>query len=163
MVAAVGPAASTPRGPAIDVSNFSGGRCRTCRQHPQGPAIDVSNFGGGRCRTCRQQPSEGLPSTSPTPVVAAVGSSDSTPRWPVIDVSLNLVPAARIFLATPTRGATSVNITTTSKQLGGKMEVRVLAKKNSGPYGAKDPGVIIPLQKSSPNQQTALRHYQLLE
>jgi hypothetical protein len=59
VVAAVGPAASTPqgvrhrrlqlrwwplsdlpsappRGSAIDVFNFDGGRCRTCRQHPQG-------------------------------------------------------------------------------------------------------------------------------
>jgi hypothetical protein len=36
--------ASTPRGPAIDVFNFGGGRYRTCRQHPQGPAINVSNF-----------------------------------------------------------------------------------------------------------------------
>jgi hypothetical protein len=100
---------------------------------------------------------------SPTPVWPLPDLPPATPRGPAIDVSLNLVPAARIFLATPTRGATSVNITTTSKQLGGKMEVRVSTKKNSGPYGAKDPGVIIPLQKSSPNQQTALRHYQLLE
>jgi hypothetical protein len=46
-----------------------------------------------------------------------------------VNVSLNLVPAARIFLATPTRGATTINITTTSKQLGGKKEVRVSAKK----------------------------------
>jgi hypothetical protein len=93
---------------------------------------------------------------SPTPVVAATGPADSTPQVAAVNVSLNLVPAARIFLATPTRGATTINITTTSKQLGGKMEVRVSAKKNSGPCGAKNPGVIIPLQKSSPNQQTAL-------
>jgi hypothetical protein len=39
------------RGPAIDVFNFGGGRCRTCRQHPQGPPIDVFNFGGGRFLT----------------------------------------------------------------------------------------------------------------
>jgi hypothetical protein len=48
-------------------------------------------------------------------------------RGPAIAVSLNLVPAPRIFLVTPTRGATAVNITTTSKQLGGKMEARVSA------------------------------------
>jgi hypothetical protein len=69
----------TSRGPAIDVFNFGGGRCRTCGQHPQeahhrrlqlrwwplpdlppapprGPAIDVFNFGGGRCQKYRQHP-----------------------------------------------------------------------------------------------------------
>jgi hypothetical protein len=68
-----------PGGPAIDVSNSGGGRCRTCRQHPQGvchlrlqlrwwplldmplaptrgPAIDVSDLSGGRCRPCHQHP-----------------------------------------------------------------------------------------------------------
>jgi hypothetical protein len=34
VVAAAGPAASTQRAPAVDVFNFSGGRCRTYRQHP---------------------------------------------------------------------------------------------------------------------------------
>jgi hypothetical protein len=43
--------AAPPRGSAIDISNFGGGQCRTCR-HPQGPAMDIFNFGGGRCRTC---------------------------------------------------------------------------------------------------------------
>jgi hypothetical protein len=66
---------------------------------------------------------------SPTPVVAAVGPAASTPRGPAVDVLLHLVPAPRIFLATPTRGATAVNITATRKQLGRKMEARVLAKK----------------------------------
>jgi hypothetical protein len=66
---------------------------------------------------------------SPTPVVAAAGPVDSTAQGADLDMSLNLVPAARIFLATPTRGATVVNITTTSKQLGEKMEARVLPKK----------------------------------
>jgi hypothetical protein len=69
-----------PRGPAIDIFNFGGGRCRTCRLHPQwvrhrclqlrwwslpdmpgaplrGPSIDdVSSFSGGHYRTCRQHP-----------------------------------------------------------------------------------------------------------
>jgi hypothetical protein len=72
-------------------------------------------------------PPRGPPSMSPTPVVASVGPAASNPqrarhrrlqlRWwllsdlptapprgPAIDVSLNLVPAARIFLPTPTRG-----------------------------------------------------------
>jgi hypothetical protein len=108
VVAAAGPAASTPRGAAIDVSNSGGGHYRTYRQHPPG----------------------GLPSTSPTLGVAAARPADSSPQGSDIDVSLNLVPAARIFLATPTRGATVVNITTTSKQFGGKLEARVWQKKN---------------------------------
>jgi hypothetical protein len=75
---------------------------------------------------------------SPTPVLAATGPATSTRRGPAIDVSLNLVPAARIFLVTPTRGATMVNNTTTSNQLGGKMEAIVSArKKNSDPCGAR--------------------------
>jgi hypothetical protein len=68
-----------PRGSTIDVSNFGGGRYRTCHQHPQvarhrrlqlwwwplpdlptAPpgehAIDICNSGGGRCWTCRQHP-----------------------------------------------------------------------------------------------------------
>jgi hypothetical protein len=43
------------------------------------PAIDVSNSGGGRCRTYRQQHPGGPPSTSLTPVVAAVRPAASTP------------------------------------------------------------------------------------
>jgi hypothetical protein len=54
VVAAAGPATSTPRGSAIDVSNSGGGRCRTYRQHPSG----------------------GPPSMSPTLVVVAAGSAD---------------------------------------------------------------------------------------
>jgi hypothetical protein len=46
---------------------------------PRGPAIDVFNSGGGRCQTCHQQPLGGPPSTSPTPIVAAAGPTDSTP------------------------------------------------------------------------------------
>jgi hypothetical protein len=36
VVAAAGPATSTPQGPTIDVFNFDGTRCRNCSQHPQG-------------------------------------------------------------------------------------------------------------------------------
>jgi hypothetical protein len=63
----------------------------------RGPAIDVSNSDGGRCRTCRQQPPEGPPSTSPTPMVATAGPAASTPQgarhqrlqlwwWPLPDL-----------------------------------------------------------------------------
>jgi hypothetical protein len=39
----------TSRGPAIDVFNFDGGRCRTLPPAPpRGLAIDVFSFGGGR-------------------------------------------------------------------------------------------------------------------
>jgi hypothetical protein len=68
-----------PRGPAIDVFNFDGGRCRTYRQHPQGPTIDVFNFGGGRCWTCHQHPPGGPLSTSSTSVVIAVGPPAPAP------------------------------------------------------------------------------------
>jgi hypothetical protein len=118
VVAAAGPSASNPQGARHRRLNSGGGHCWTCRQHPpgahhrrlqlgwwqlpdlppatpRGPAIDISNSGGGRCRTCRQHP-QGL----------------------AVDVSLNLVPAPRFFLATPTREVTAVNITATSKQLG---------------------------------------------
>jgi hypothetical protein len=80
VVAAIGHAASTPQGSAIDVFNFDGGRCRTCRQHPQGPAVDVFNFGGGRCRTCRQHSPGGPPSMSSILVVAATVYAASTPQ-----------------------------------------------------------------------------------
>jgi hypothetical protein len=77
VVAAAGPATSTPRGAAVKVFNIGGGRYWKSRQQPprgpplqhrwwllpdlppiapRGPAIDVSSFGGGRCRTYRQHP-----------------------------------------------------------------------------------------------------------
>jgi hypothetical protein len=93
VVAAVRPTDSTPRGPAIDVSNSRGGRSHhRCLQlqwwplpdlpsaPPRGPAINVSNSGCGRCRTYRQHPPEGSPSTSPPLVVAVAGPDASNPR-----------------------------------------------------------------------------------
>jgi hypothetical protein len=80
VVAVVGPVASTPQGtrhrrlqlrwwPLPDLPPTL----------PRGPAIDVFNFSGGRCRRYRQHP-KGVPSTSPTSVVVATGSSASTPQ-----------------------------------------------------------------------------------
>jgi hypothetical protein len=58
VVATAGPAASTPRG----------------------PAINVSNSGGGRCLKSQQQPPGSPPSMSSPSVVAAIGPADSTPQ-----------------------------------------------------------------------------------
>jgi hypothetical protein len=100
--------AAPPRGPVIDVSNFAGRRCWTCRQHLQGPTIDVSIFGGSCWRTCRQHPQgprhrrlqlqwwplPDMPAaplgalllTSSTSVVGVPGHADSTLQGPAIDV-----------------------------------------------------------------------------
>jgi hypothetical protein len=77
-VAAVGSAASTHQGPAINVFNFGGGRCRTCRQHPPG----------------------GPPSTSSTAVVAAAGPTPAPPggrhrRLQLLNLQLRHLPGAR--------------------------------------------------------------------
>jgi hypothetical protein len=100
--AAAGPA-STPRGPAIDVSNSGGGRYRTCCQHPPGgppstsPTLVVaaagpaaSNPQGAHHQRLQLRwwllpdlptaPPGGPPSTSPTPVVAAPEPTDNTPQ-----------------------------------------------------------------------------------
>jgi hypothetical protein len=92
-----------PSGPTIDVFNFGGGHCRTCRQHPQGahhrplqlrwwplsdlppapprgPTIGIFNFGGGRCRTYLKHPLRGPPLTSSTSVVAAAKLAARTPK-----------------------------------------------------------------------------------
>jgi hypothetical protein len=67
----------------------------------RGPAIDVFNFGGGRCRTCRQHPPRGPSSTSSTLVVAAVGPAASTPqgarhpRLQLLDLQLQHLPGIR--------------------------------------------------------------------
>jgi hypothetical protein len=53
---------------------------------PRGAAIDVFNFGGERSQRYRQHPPGGLPSTSSTSVMAAVGPVGSTPKGSAIDV-----------------------------------------------------------------------------
>jgi hypothetical protein len=80
VVAAAGLAASTPQGarnrhlllrwwPLSDLPPAT----------PRGPTIDVTKFGSDRYRTCRQHPPGSLPSTSPTPVVAAARPAASNP------------------------------------------------------------------------------------
>jgi hypothetical protein len=105
VLAATGPAASIPKGPAINIFSFGGGRYRSYRQHARGPAINVSNFklrwwplpdmpvapsrgpaidissfGGGHDWPCQQHPKRGPPSTSSASVVAAIGPAASTPQ-----------------------------------------------------------------------------------
>jgi hypothetical protein len=64
---------NTPRGPAIVVFNFSGGRCRKSRQHPQGAHH--------RRLQLRWWPLLGVPpSMSPTLVVASARPADNTPQ-----------------------------------------------------------------------------------
>jgi hypothetical protein len=63
VVAAAGPAISTPRG----------------------PTVDIFNIGGGRYRTCGQQPPGGPPSMSLASVVAAAEPTASTPRVSTVD------------------------------------------------------------------------------
>jgi hypothetical protein len=116
VVAATDLPSAPPRGPpstflalmvgapgAIDVFNFGGGRCRTCRQpaRPRGPTVDVFNFSGGRCQTCRQHPPGGPPSTSSTSVVAAAGPAASTPRGPPSMSSTSVVVAVGPAASSP--------------------------------------------------------------
>jgi hypothetical protein len=86
-----------PKGPAIDIYTSVMPTVGPAASNPRGAAIDVSNFGGGRCWTCRQHLPGGLPSTSPTSVVAAAEPADSTPQggrhrclqlwwWPLPDL-----------------------------------------------------------------------------
>jgi hypothetical protein len=90
MVAPVGHAASTLRGarhrrlqlrwwPLSDLPPAP----------PRGATINVFNFDGGRCRTCRQHPLGGPPSTFSTSVVAVARNIDSTPRGPAVNVFFN--------------------------------------------------------------------------
>jgi hypothetical protein len=71
---------STPRGPSIDISNFSGGRCRTCRQHPQGGHHRRLQLQWWPLSDLPPALPRGPPSTSPTPVVAAVRPAASNPQ-----------------------------------------------------------------------------------
>jgi hypothetical protein len=104
---------------------------------PGGPTIDVSSFSDGRCQTCRQHP---------------IGSPPCQ-RLP------KLGTCRQNFSGDTYQGAATVKITTTNKATSRKSEGWSFGKKKSGPCGAKNPGIIIPLQNLSPNQQTVVRHY----
>jgi hypothetical protein len=76
---------SPPKGPAIDVFfNFSGGCCRSYRQHlPRGPPSTSSSTSvvvtvGATGNTSQGRLSS---SSSSTSVVPAVGSTDGTSQW----------------------------------------------------------------------------------
>jgi hypothetical protein len=163
-----------PRGPTIDVSSFGGDRCRTYHQHPpgglpltsstsvvvvagsadstpqearhrrlqlwwwplldlpttppRGPAIDVSNSGGGCYRKSRQHP-----------------------QGPHRRRFAKLGTCRQHFSADTYQGPTAVNITTTSKTTWRKSGGKSFSENFSGPCGAKNSGIIIPLYKLSPN------------
>jgi hypothetical protein len=95
---------------------------------PRGSTIDVLiNFGGGHYQISREHPVGGPPMMSSSTLLVAVAGSTSQrahhqrlhqlrwwqrpvlqiapPRGAAINVWLNLLPVASIFLATPTRGA----------------------------------------------------------
>jgi hypothetical protein len=69
-----------PRGPAIDVFNFGGGCCRTCRQHPQGARHRRLQLRWWPLSDMPPAPPGGPPSTSSTSVVATAEPAASTPR-----------------------------------------------------------------------------------
>jgi hypothetical protein len=120
------------RGPAINIFNFGGGRCRTlppapprgachrCLQlrwwslsdlaasiPPRGPAIDVFNFSGGRCRTLPPHPPQG-----PTIDVFKFGGgrcrtlTPAPPGGPPSSSSTSMVAAARPCHQHPPQGPT---------------------------------------------------------
>jgi hypothetical protein len=86
-VATSGPTASTPQGARHQHLHLRWWSLSDLPlAPPRGLTIDVFTFGGGHYQTCRQHPLGGLPSTSSTLVVAAVGHAATTPRGPAIDV-----------------------------------------------------------------------------
>jgi hypothetical protein len=114
-------------------------------------------------RTYHQHPLGCPPSTSSTSVVAAASRTRRQhPQGGAIDVLLNLLPAARIFLATSTRGHRGKHYRykpATWRKNGGKS----FSEKFPGPCGVKNPGIIIPLQRISPNQRKRYDIIKLLE
>jgi hypothetical protein len=97
-------------------------------------------------------PPGGPPSTScSTMAIAAAGTTSITPRGPAIDVWLNLVHVANIFLATPT------------KRHHGKHyyyeQDKFREKIFWSPSGAKDPRNISARMFHSTNQKTMLFIY----
>jgi hypothetical protein len=81
VVADAGPAASTLRGPTIDVFNFNGGRRRTWHQHPPGgPPSTSSTSVVATAGPAASTPQGGPPLTSSTSVVVTVGHAASTPH-----------------------------------------------------------------------------------
>jgi hypothetical protein len=80
---------------------------------------------------------------SPTPVVAVAGPANSTPRGPTIDIFGNTYQGGHRSKHYRYKQATW-------RKNGGKSFGEIFL----GPCGAKNPGIIIPLQRLSPNQQT---------
>jgi hypothetical protein len=124
VVAAVGPASSTPRGTTIDVFfNFGGGRRWTHRQRPPGgmPLTSSSTF-----MVAATAPASSTPQGArhrhllQTTLVAAAGPTGSTPRGPAIDVLQRVVAVASTFwqqLSGGTMVHTIATVCSTSKTL----------------------------------------------
>jgi hypothetical protein len=93
---------------------------------------------------------------APTLVVAAAENPDSIPQGAHRRCFAKLSTCRQNFSGNTYQGATTVNIITISKATWRKSEGKSFGKKSSGPCGAKNPGIIIPLQKLSTNQQTAV-------
>jgi hypothetical protein len=91
------PAPAPPRGTPSTSSALVVAAAGLAASTSWGPTIDVFSFSGGRCRTCRQHTPDGLPSSSLTSVVAAAGYAARTPLrsphqrfqlwwWPLPDI-----------------------------------------------------------------------------
>jgi hypothetical protein len=91
--------AAPPRGPAIDVFNFSGGRCRPAT--PTGAHHRRLQLRWWPLSDMSAAPPGVPPSMSPTLVVATAGHVDSTPRGPSLMPSTSVVAAIRHADGTP--------------------------------------------------------------
>jgi hypothetical protein len=167
VVAATGPAASTPqgahhrrlqlrwwllsdmppgppRGPTIDIFNFSGGRSSTCRQHPIGVRHRRLQLWWWSLLEIPAAPLGGLPSTSfSTSVAAATGHVDSTPQGASHRCLPKLGTCCQNFSSDTYQGATAVNITTTSKAASRKSEGNSFIKIIFGSLRCQIPGIHI--------------------
>jgi hypothetical protein len=163
VVAGAGPTASTPQGARHQrlqlrwwpLSNLP-------TAPPRGPTINVSNSAGGRCQTCRQHPLGGPPSTSPILVVAAAGPAASTPQGAHHRRFAKPGTCRQNFSSDIYQGGHCGKHYHYKQATWRKNGGRSFGENFLGPYSAKNPGIIIPLQKLSPNQRTGVRHYQII-
>jgi hypothetical protein len=180
VVAAAGPAGSNPRGPPLTSltsvvaavgnpdSNPQGARHRRLQYRwwplpdlppapPRGPPSTSSTSVVADAEN-PTAPLGGPPSTSSTSVVAATENPDSTPQGARCRRLPKLGTCHHNFSGDTYQGAAAVNITTTSMATSRKSEGWSFDEIFLGPCGAKNPRIIVLLQKLSPNQKTEVRH-----